>query len=92
MKSRLFGNELTLITILCVVGIFLFPASAGPYSAIHGPVTALQAVRAAMKIRWNIALAALVFSDFAREIRFTFFGESVVSMVVPLRHTSILRC
>lgn len=53
-----FGHPLAIVTVLCIVGIFLFPVAAGPYSAVHGPATALLAFRAAMKLRLGIALAA----------------------------------
>ncbi|HKW17107.1 MAG TPA: hypothetical protein VJO35_06335 [Terriglobales bacterium] len=57
--KRLFRHELAIITTLCVVGIFLFPVAVGPYSAVHGPVTALLAFRAAMKLYGTITLAAV---------------------------------
>lgn len=59
MMVRHFGYELALLVILCILGIFLFPAASGPYAAVHGPVTALRAVRAAARLRWAMALAAL---------------------------------
>jgi hypothetical protein len=57
--KHFFEHHLAIVTMLCVVGIFLFPVAVGPYSAVHGPVTALLAVRTAMKLRLAIALAAL---------------------------------
>jgi hypothetical protein len=63
--KHLFGHQLAIVTMLCIVGIFLFPVAIGPYPAVHGPGTALLAFRAAMKLRLAIALAAfcnLVFS------------------------------
>jgi hypothetical protein len=44
---------------LCVLMVFLFPAVQGPYSVVHGPATALQAARAAVRLRVAIAQAAL---------------------------------
>jgi hypothetical protein len=38
--------------------VFLFPAVQGPYSVVHGPATALQAARAAVRLRVAIAQAA----------------------------------
>ena len=58
MRPRPFGFELVILSIVCIIGIFLFPASAGPYSAVHGPVTALLAVRAAARLRWAMVRAA----------------------------------
>lgn len=57
--KHFFGHQLAIVTMLCVVGIFLFPVAVGPYSAVHGPATALLAFRAAMKLRVAIAVAAL---------------------------------
>lgn len=57
MTPRFFRYELALLTILCIVCLFLFPAAVGSYPSVHGPVTALLAVRAAMKVRWAMAMA-----------------------------------
>lgn len=64
MTTRSFRYELTVLTILCVVGLFLFPAAVGSYASVHGPVSALLAARSAMKIRWSIMLAGMGFSHF----------------------------
>lgn len=53
------GSELAVLAVLCVLTIFLFPAMQGPYSAVHGPVTALQAARAAARLRIAIMQSAL---------------------------------
>jgi len=53
------GCELALLAILCVLAILLFPATQGPYSAVHGPVTALQAARVAARLRLAVVQAAL---------------------------------
>jgi len=62
MATRVAEYELSVLAILCVLSIFLFPAVQGPYSAVHGPVTALQSVRS--RIRWfrTMAQAALSLS------------------------------
>ncbi len=54
------GCELALVAVLCVLTIFLFPAMQGPYSVVNGPVTALQATRAAARMRKLIVQAALI--------------------------------
>jgi hypothetical protein len=53
------GRNLAVLAVLCVLMVFLFPAVQGPYSAVHGPATALQAARAAVRLRVAIAQAAL---------------------------------
>lgn len=45
------GCELPVLAVLCILTIFLFPAMQGPYSAVHGPATALLADRAALQLR-----------------------------------------
>jgi hypothetical protein len=53
------GSELAVLTILCVLMIFFFPLLQGPYSVVHGPATALQAARAAARLRIVIVQGAL---------------------------------
>jgi len=53
------GWELAVLAVLCVVAIFFFPAMQGPYSAVNGPVTALQSAQAAARVRVGIVQAAL---------------------------------
>ncbi len=52
-------SELTVAVLICTLGLFLFAAPAGPYSAVHGPVTALRALYASLSLFWWIAVAAL---------------------------------
>jgi len=47
------------LTVLCVASIFFFPATRGPYSVVHGPVTALQSAHAAAHLRIAIVQAGL---------------------------------
>jgi hypothetical protein len=58
MISLRLGYELTLLVVLGIVTLFLFPAMQGPYSAVHGPATALQAARAAARLRTAIVQGA----------------------------------
>jgi hypothetical protein len=53
------AGELAVLAVLCVLTIFLSPAVQGPYSVVHGPVTALQAARAALSVQIAIVQAAL---------------------------------
>ena len=59
MVSGRIGSELAVMAVLCVLMIFLFPAMQGPYSVVHGPVTALLAARAAVRLRIAIVQGAL---------------------------------
>ncbi len=73
MNPGRIGCELAVLAVLCVLTIFLFPAMQGPYSAVHGPVSALQAARAAARLRVAIVQGAL------RSL-----GNSLVSPLVVL--------
>jgi hypothetical protein len=59
MISGRIGCELAVLTVLCVLMIFFFPLMQGPYSVVHGPATALQAARAAARLRIVIMQGAL---------------------------------
>lgn len=50
---------LALLAAFCVLGIFFFPVMDGPYSAVHGPVTALLSIRAAARLRMTIVRTGL---------------------------------
>ncbi len=58
MMARGYAFQLVLLTALCVLGIFFFPAARGPYSAVHGPTTALESVQACGRIFLAIVLCA----------------------------------
>jgi hypothetical protein len=94
MDSQLFRYEFAVITIFCVVSIFLFPIAVGPYPAVHGPATAIQALHAAVKLRWIIAVAALASSHFAHETAVSPWQALVDSLITGLKapKCSILRC
>lgn len=48
-----------MLALVCILTLFFFPAMSGPYSAIHGPVTTLQSVRSAARLRVAMILAGL---------------------------------
>ena len=59
LDSARFAWILALLATLCVLAVFFFPGIEGPYSAVHGPVTALLSVRAATVSRFALVHAAL---------------------------------
>jgi hypothetical protein len=59
MLSGRITCELAVVAVLCVLMIFLFPSVQGSYSMVHGPVTALLAARAAVRLRIAIVQGAL---------------------------------
>jgi hypothetical protein len=48
---------LAVMAVLSVLAIFFFPCLQGPYSVVHGPVTALLSLRAATMVRNAIVRA-----------------------------------
>lgn len=48
------GCGFAILAVVCVLSVFFFPAMQGPYPVVHGPVTALLAVRAAARLRLAI--------------------------------------
>jgi len=89
---------LAVVSVLCVLSVFFFHAMQGPYSVVHGPVTALLSVRAAAGLRAAIVHSGLNVSQFF--IRFTFalttcvlasLAEFTVSSLFS-ECSSILRC
>jgi hypothetical protein len=44
---------------VCVLSIFFVPLAHGPYSAVHGPTTALRAFRQKLHLVLSMWLAAL---------------------------------
>ena len=47
-----------MLLLFSVLLVFLMPAAVGPFSAVHGPVTALRANRIAQFFFFNLAIPA----------------------------------
>ena len=94
MPLRQFGYELAVVAIVCVLGLFLFPASAGPYCAVHGPTTALLAIRFAVRVRCAMAIAALRLFQFAIQASFRHMQIAwhLEAALPALSLSPILRC
>jgi hypothetical protein len=89
--------EMAFLALLCTLSIFLFPAVQGPYSAVHGPVTTLQSIRLAARLRMSILGAAL--SILSPSLKFALVLLRACNLhhpdfssasLIPL--TTILRC
>ncbi len=97
MNSGRIGWELAVLASLCVLSIFLFPSVQGPYSVIHGPVTALRAMRAAANLRGTLLAAAISLLSLFRGASprslssLDFFGLQLPSTDLS-ELTTILRC
>jgi len=93
MMLRRLGYELALVAIVCTLAIFLFPAVSGPYPIVHGPVTALRALRA-----WLLLLIALTLALVGLARLLATRLEVTVSFVLapnridPPQQSSVLRC
>jgi hypothetical protein len=58
MDLRHLAADATLMVIVCVAAMFLHPVAHGPYSAVHGPTSALRAYHRSRVVLTAIALAA----------------------------------
>jgi hypothetical protein len=97
ISGRRIGCEVAVLAVLSVLAIFLFPGVQGPYSVVHGPASALQAARAAVRLRIAIAQSALsslanaVFSAVVIVSWMSFSNPKFQSIGSP-EYSSILRC
>jgi len=93
--SRTTVHEASLLVAFGVLFLFLFPASAGPYPAVHGPATALQAAQSSTQLQLAMAAAPRTFIG-------TLFRHMVASpamqtwdsdvALLASSFTSVLRC
>jgi hypothetical protein len=87
------GYELALLAVVCTLAIFLFPGGSGPYPIVHGPVTALRAMRAWLVLLIGLTLTLVGLAKFlARRLGAIFPFVSALSRIDPLQQSSILRC
>jgi hypothetical protein len=97
MLSRYLTSEFAIVAIVCIAALFLFPAMHGPYSAVHGPVTALLSIRAKVKLRLAMALTTLLllnrlmvaFCKFARPVS---APQEPFLHLTPSEQLAALRC
>lgn len=97
MIHRRFACELAVLTVFCVLLIFYFPMMQGPYSAVHGPATALQAAQAAARLRIVIVQGALsslgsFFTSPLVILSWILFSKVAVQSVILPEYSAILRC
>ena len=93
--SRQIVYETSLLVALCVLSLFLFPASAGPYPAVHGPATSLQAAQSSTQLQLAMAGAPRTFTSalfgniVASSLSLTWDHDLAFLTSLP---TSVLRC
>ena len=97
MISGHIGCELAVLTVLCFLMIFFFPVMQGPYSAVHGPATALQAARAAARLRIIIVQGALnslgnILISPLVVLSWMSLSETEIHSASLQAYTTILRC
>ena len=94
MPDQGLRRELSIMALVCTLGIFLFPSSVGPYSSVHGPVTALRAIRIATDVVQSFQLVSS--KTVSRRPKPVFDREahepSPVELTAEAPHNLILRC
>jgi hypothetical protein len=94
--SRQLSYEFALVAILCTVALFLFPAVQGPYSAVHGPVTALLSFKAKVFLCLALLLAAMHLLARCVAVCHLALRISLGGLFPPRsfdsEHTDVLRC
>jgi hypothetical protein len=85
-----------MLAVLCTLVVFFCPASQGPFTAVHGPMTALRAWQSAGTVLSSIAaIGAVVFSLPISELLAAVspvFMQSDVRPPLPIVNCSVLRC
>lgn len=94
--SRQLSYEFVLVAILCTVALFLFPAVQGPYSAVHGPVTALLSLKAKVFLCLTLLLAAMHLLARCVDVSHLALRIPVDELFFPVsfdsEHAAVLRC
>lgn len=84
---------LVVMVLVCVSSICLVPAGQGPFSAAHGPVTALRARRAAFRLMyWISALVAAVVGFETASVWLSGWRERTFDKVPETPHHLSLIC
>ena len=91
---------LAVFAALCILAIFFFPSIDGPYSAIHGPVTALLSIRAAARSRLIIqaglkAMRSWLGHAYSGLVSLRFLASPCTKFSIQILNTgslSVLRC
>jgi len=79
------------VALICVISVFLFPAGNGPFSATHGPATALRAKRAALFLTLAILAAAMLTLASRANLSMCVIALAALSYASGVRNSSLLR-
>jgi len=85
-----------MLAVLCTLVVFFCPASQGPFTAVHGPLTALRAWQSASTVLSSIAaiaavVLALLISGLLAVVS-PVFMESDALLTSSAANSGILRC
>jgi hypothetical protein len=98
MTFNRIASLFALLAVICVLALFFCHSIQGPYSAVHGPVTALLSVRAASGVRLAIVHTASNLPHLSFELPLAhvdLFTATTTSLESPSSSTSpdlTLRC
>jgi hypothetical protein len=85
-----------MLAVLCTLVVFFCPVSQGPFTAVHGPVTALRAWQSAgIVVSGIVAVAAAVLALPISELLAAVspvFTEADAPLTLSLVNSSVLRC
>ena len=92
MRHRL-GYEIAILAAVCTLAIFLFPGVSGPYPIVHGPVTALRAMRTWLTLMIGLTPKLVGLATLLRtRLGVTGAFISFLNQIDPLHQSSALRC
>jgi hypothetical protein len=97
MMARGYLCRLVLLTSVCVLSIFFFPAGQGPYPAVHGPITALQSLQNSSQLLFSFLLAGcLVCASFAAStadiVWRVLVKRGIAGPATPAESSPVMRC
>jgi hypothetical protein len=85
-----------MIAMVCILSVFFVPLTHGPYSAVHGPMTALRSLRNRLQLALAMWLAALGFVAATLLARASsasvFWARQLLPGVLPPELSAVLRC
>ena len=96
-NSRHWAYEVAVLAMVCVLSIFFAPLAHGPYSAVHGPVTALRSLRNKVQVvvcLWLASLRLFTAGRLSQAYSKLHFNSSSAFGVLlfPPEFNSVLRC
>lgn len=83
---------LSAVLLICTLSMFLFAAPVGPYSAVHGPATAMRAAQASLALFWVLTA---VLNSLVVPLRFVAWAFPLAPEIyaLPIQDSKlILRC